>query len=99
MRLALAMLASVLPVTAMAQNVPCGDPAKVIGHLVGKYGERPIGAGMMTGSAPMMIYANPKTGTFSIVVRQANGSACLVLGGTGYAILDAGKEPINGQDM
>jgi len=79
--------------------MPCGDPAKIIGHLVGKYGERPVGAGIMSGTDPMMIYANPKTGTFSIVVRRSNGMACLVMGGTGYAVLDPGKEPTGGQDL
>lgn len=99
MRLCIAVLATMLPTTAMAQNMPCGDPAKIIGHLVGKYGERPVGAGIMSGTDPMMIYANPKTGTFSIVVRRSNGMACLVMGGTGYAVLDPGKEPTDGQDL
>jgi hypothetical protein len=55
-----------------------------------QYGESIIGAGVTAGGV-MFTTVNPVTGTFTIMLRRQDGQTCVLMGGTGYATIDAIK--------
>lgn len=98
MRYALAVLA-MMTVSASAQQPPgaqpCGPTKAMEGHIRDRYGESPVGAGI-TPAGTLFITTNPDTGTFTILMRRPDGMTCLLMGGTGYATLEA---LTNGSDL
>lgn len=72
---------------AAAQDA-CGPRLAVDKKLFDEFGETPVGAGFVNKSI-LYITANPDTGTFTILLRRPDGQACIVMGGTGFAMTDA----------
>lgn len=75
---------------AQEQRLPCAPSGAMDQELKSQYGES-IVAGGITGAGIMYITTNPKTGTFSVLLRRPNGMTCIVAGGEGFAIGDAAK--------
>ena len=66
---------------ARAQQMPCGDADKMAAHLTTKYGEHPAGGGVSPNGGMVVLFLNPETRTFTIMLRSANGTACLAASG------------------
>jgi hypothetical protein len=78
------------PVAASAQQAPCGPTGAVEKRIHDQYGETIVGAGVTQGGI-MFLTSNPSTGTFTIMLRRPDGQTCVLMGGTGYATLEAIK--------
>ena len=77
-RLALALI-----LLAGQAGANCAPVADVVETLIVEYDERPV-ATMSTAGSDAMMFANPKTGTWTFVELMPDGSACLRGYGMGY---------------
>ncbi len=68
---------------AYGQQPVCGTRADLAKQLTGKYQENPVGRGVNVRGHMIELFLSP-TGTFTIMVSQANGYACLVIAGDGW---------------
>ena len=78
---------AILAALLLAQQTPCGPTGQVEARIAKQYGESIVGAGVTPGGI-MFITANPTTGTFTVLIRKG-GQTCVLMGGTGYATVDA----------
>jgi hypothetical protein len=71
---------------------PCIPTPSVTKMLKDKYGETPGVAAITDDGAPMLIFTNPKTGTFTITIRRPGGLSCLMTGGNSWTLVEQPKE-------
>lgn len=70
---------------AHAQQAPmCSDPARAAAYLMTKYGESRIGVGVRAGGDLMEIFANPESGTWTVLMTRPGGLACMVASGEAW---------------
>lgn len=84
----------ILAALLLAQQQPCGPTGLVEKRIHDQHGESIVGAGVVAGGT-MFITANPDTGSFTIMLRRPDGLTCVLMGGTGYATLDAFKPGVD----
>jgi len=84
-------LATAAAAQAPTQN-PCGPTKQMTDMLKANFGETPAIAGLTDGNTPILIFTNPKTGTFSITIRRPGGITCLMASGESWTPVDQGKE-------
>jgi hypothetical protein len=85
-------LATAAAAQATPQQNPCAPTANVTKMLKDKYGETPAVASITDDNAPMLIFSNPKTGTFTITIRRPGGITCLMTGGNSWTLVEQPKE-------
>jgi len=68
---------------------PCGPAHDIHEHLQKQYGET-VRAGGIIGQEYMELLTS-KEGTFTILMRRLDGTACIVAGGTGFALADPAR--------
>lgn len=82
---AIAALVAVSTLPAHADSliirVPCGPFEDFQRDLGRNYGEQQTGSAKLDGAAVMLLFLNPKTKTFTIVVRKGD-TACAPVSGT-----------------
>lgn len=68
--------------------IPCAPVSEMLASITGlKYGEKPQNSGTVkTGGrlTIILIYANPETGTWSIIALPTPGMACLMWSGSDW---------------
>ena len=76
------MFAPVRAQERSVQTIPiaCAETARVKNSL-SAVGEMVMAQGVTTNNAEMELWVNPKTRTFSVVVRMPHGASCLVISG------------------
>lgn len=75
----------------------CAGHGTMVESLADKYGEQKTGAGL-TGQQVMEVYANEETGTWTVLMVNASGLACMVAAGTIWLTFE--PEPIpDGEPM
>ena len=90
--LAAAIAASFLvPGPADAQSL-CGAREAVVDMLGARYGETVRSLGLAGGNRIVEIFASDETGSWSILVTNAAGVACLVASGQHYEQVAAGPQ-------
>lgn len=94
MRRLAAALAVSMPVAASAQ-APCGPLDQLAELLEREYGEAVHSEGLADSGAIMQLWANPETGSWSIVIILPDGLACLPAAGSAYSRL----EPVRGEAL
>jgi hypothetical protein len=77
-------------IPASAQQAPCGPTGTVEKRIHDQYGETIVGAGVVAGGI-LFTLANPISGSFTILLRRPDGQTCVLMGGTGYATIEAIK--------
>ncbi|MHA1528818.1 MAG: hypothetical protein ACTSVG_07345 [Alphaproteobacteria bacterium] len=85
--LVLAAVASVAlpPDPARAQMV-CGKRADIISQLSEKYGETRRSLGVSEGSRVVELYASDETGSWTILMTNPQGIACMMAAGQAFEI-------------
>jgi len=85
--LKLATMASVLaiaPVLANAAEPACAARDKIIGQLSAKYQESHRASGLESDTKMVEIWTSPTSGTWTILVTQANGITCIAAAGKNW---------------
>lgn len=75
-----------------APKNPCAPTPNIIRMLNDKYGETPAVAAITEDNAPLLIFTNPKTGTFTITLRRPGGVSCLMTSGQSWTLVEQTKE-------
>lgn len=70
--------------TGVAAEPVCHPHEQFSAVLAGRYGETPQVQAMTNTGMMLMIFVNPKTGTWSALQTDATGLACLVAAGTKF---------------
>jgi len=90
-----------IPVTPLPLMIQCTD-AEVVERMVEDYNEQPFIEGLGTWEIPsgqtvggrIEIYANPKSGTYTIVIAMSEDLKCVVISGTDIKPWLSGKNAI-----
>jgi hypothetical protein len=73
----------------------CGPIEELLAALADDYGEYPTNRGIAENGGkpfgPAIVTSNQKTGTFTVILGRPDGKGCVVLAGSGWEALEAGK--------
>lgn len=83
---------------AKAQNGLCAPRDEIIKQLKVKHGETRQVVGLQRNFRVMETYANPETGTWTIIVSNPNGVACLVAAGQAFEASATDAAPLASED-
>lgn len=76
------LLASCAP--AYAQTSQCAIRVGIVEGLADRYGERQVMSGINPDGTMVEMFANPTTGTWTALISQPNGTACIVAAGDSF---------------
>lgn len=79
-------LASCQPAAAQSRN--CAPRSVVVEKLAENYSETRQSVGLSASGAMVEVFASDETGSWTIIVTQPNGVACLVASGQSYERVD-----------
>lgn len=88
----LALIAALQP--ARAENMACGERARIVEQLETRYRESRQGIGIASNNAVIEVFASAESGTFTVIVTLASGQTCLIASGQDYQSL---AEPLRAQ--
>lgn len=91
-----AALATLIATGAAAQQSNCGPALDLLAQLQGRYGEVAQARGLMGTGDLLFVFANPETGSWSVVTASPAGVACLRAAGDAFEVM---APPIPGEDM
>lgn len=77
-------LAANRPAAADSTASRCGQHTKIVDFLEKRYGETPRGIGLVSDTGVMQVYVSEENGTWTILVTNAEGQACLMASGKGW---------------
>jgi hypothetical protein len=69
---------------AFAQGANCGDHARIVDQLQTRFGESRRNLGLNQNNSIVEVFASDETGTWTILVTQPSGVACLVAAGENW---------------
>ena len=84
-----ALFAPVRAQDRMTIPIACTETPKLKAGL-SNVGEQIMAQGVTVNNSEMELWVNPKTRTFTVVVRMPNGASCMVISGDG---LEHGEAP------
>lgn len=79
-----AALALTVGVTSASAQANCNDRDTIVERLASKYGEHQQSLGITENKVLLEVFANLETGTFSVIVTDANKVSCLIATGTNH---------------
>ena len=69
----------------MAHAVPsCAPRPAIVEKLAGQYSEGLVGGGLQNQKELLEVWSSPETGSFTILVTNANGVSCIVAAGRNW---------------
>jgi len=74
--------------SAMAQTA-CGDRDKIVGQLASKYKETHRASGLETDTKMVEIWTSEASGSWTILITQANGQTCVAAAGKNWLDMPA----------
>lgn len=82
----IALMAGILWMAGQAwsQMPICGDKGIILKTLTGRFGERGFVSGVVKTAGLMKLYVNPVTRTWTILLIDAAGEACIKAAGTDF---------------
>ncbi|MCP5072952.1 MAG: hypothetical protein GY947_06605 [Rhodobacteraceae bacterium] len=89
-------MAAAAPPAANAQQKTCGPRANIVSQLSEKYGEVSHGAGLRSTTQVLEVWSSKKTGSWSVLITDANGVSCVMAAGQNWVAnpaFDEAKEP------
>lgn len=66
----------------------CGKHDKIIAQLEAKYGEVQKSIGLQRGRGVVEVYASVETGSWTIIVTDTRGIACLMAAGEAFEVIE-----------
>ena len=83
------MAATAPPAHAMG----CAERSKVVEQLQDVYSEQLTGRGLQTAQSMIEVWASPDSGSFTVLVTDAQGISCVVATGTNWFLEKDQIEP------
>ncbi|MEM1383580.1 MAG: hypothetical protein AAF713_00310 [Pseudomonadota bacterium] len=80
----LAALAATASVDEAEARMACGKRDAIVEQLEAKYGETRSSYGLSQGKGVVEVYSNPDTGTWTVLITNAQGTACLMAAGEAW---------------
>lgn len=87
-RLAVVVAAAVVLATTGAEAARCRPRADVVADLAKRYGEQATWIGLSTAGHVVEVWANPETGTWTILTTAPAGPTCIQGAGEAAQALD-----------
>ena len=81
--LTIAAIATCFAGSAVAQTA-CGDRDKIVGQLQAKYQESHRASGLETDTKMVEIWTSEASGSWTILITQANGQTCVAAAGKNW---------------
>ncbi|MEO1611047.1 MAG: hypothetical protein AAFU55_01620 [Pseudomonadota bacterium] len=78
---------------ASAQGGLCAKRDQIVAQLKSVHGESRQAVGLQQNARVMETYANPETGSWTIIVSMPTGMACLVAAGEAFQVSAEGTGP------
>lgn len=78
------LLASASMPAAAEDSMACGTRDEMLGHLAGKYHEKPVAMGLSTNGSLVEILASTTGGSFTIVYTTPAGLTCMMAAGSNW---------------
>ena len=88
---AVLLTGTIVTAAAAATSAPCQPRDALTARLAARYGESLRARGVMT-PVLLEIFANVRTGTFTILIVRPDGTACIAGAGDGWQEPDAGAD-------
>ncbi len=82
---ALSIAAMALP--ASAQQNPCNERPKIIGHLAEQYSEAPDAIGLSSNGGVVEVLSSKKNKSWTMIITMPDGNSCLMAAGENWEIL------------
>ena len=82
--LSLGLIAIGLGTTTAHAQASCAPRDSLIERLASGYGEALAAGGLQSETRVIEIYAAPETGTWTVVMTQADGLSCIMASGTNW---------------
>ncbi len=87
--LAIAITGTLLALTpAHAAAAQCTSRANMVQQLNERYGESSQSIGLTPSGETLELFADPETGTWTILLSFADGTSCMMAAGTDYQYLN-----------
>ena len=67
-----------------AVSAECGEHHKVVAFLQSKYKEHHVGLGLVSNRGVMELFVSAKTRTWTVLLTNTQGIACIVAAGESY---------------
>lgn len=80
-------------------TIQCAPYAQINSDLKKDYGETITAGGILGPNLMMYMTVNPKTHSFTILMRRPNGLSCIVMAGDGFALADPAAAKPKGSGM
>ena len=90
MKLILAIILTLSAYPALSKTV-CFERWSVVKAIGDEYGEVQQSISLTRSKNAIEVFANVKTGSWSILITKATGVSCLVASGSSYVSLDGSK--------
>jgi hypothetical protein len=99
-----AALATTILATPAHAQVPggpavCGQRDKLVQRLEAEFGETRQGFGLQRGSSILEIFASAESGSWTILVTQPTGMACMVAAGQNWAATPEDAKKVSGEPV
>ncbi len=72
---------TLLPLEAGAQSARCAARETVVSHLETRFGEIQLSVGLQPGQGLIELFANPESGSWTILLTTPEGISCLMAAG------------------
>ncbi|NOX40763.1 MAG: hypothetical protein GXP05_09675 [Alphaproteobacteria bacterium] len=82
------VLLMILGAPVWAAQVRCGNHTKIVENLRAVFGEQLFAQGLSGPTAAVEFYANPKSGTWTVLIIGANGTTCIPATGESWQGID-----------
>lgn len=88
--LLLALLLTSASAAYAEEPVPCADAQQLVLRLDREFGEKPAAGGLTDSGPAMRVYANPETRSWTMLIIDSEGTACIAAFGDGWVAAPAG---------
>lgn len=90
--MAMALFVLMLPPSAARADTPCMASLDAYAKaLADQYGEQPQIIGTMTGAGAFLVFANPATGSWTVLIGTPDGRYCSPASGENYIAAKQGE--------
>ena len=89
------ILIGIAPAMAQSEQASCFERAVIVKHMLNKFNESPVAAGLAANGAVMELLSSPDGGTWSMILTYPNGTSCVMASGEAWMDVPLPKKGTN----